>query len=50
MLGQVAPCGTGDSKILLDLSRLPEPRATAVDVVEDEDDEDEDVFSFDLKV
>ena len=43
MLGQVAPCGTGDSKILVDAERLPavvEDEAEAGEIVEGADDEE----------
>ena len=51
MLGQVAPCGTGDSKILVDIERLPQALPPTVEEEkEEEDDDDGGLFDFDLKI
>ena len=54
MLGQVAPCGTGDSKIVMDVSKLPSAGTYHTfndnDENGDEDLVQEGLFEFDLKV
>ena len=53
MLGQVAPCGTGDSKIVVDVAALPKRRVVAEVAGEPDADAkmgDDDLFDFDLKL
>lgn len=50
MLGQVAPCGTGDSKILIDVSKLPDAMEVIEEEAQDGDALADDPFEFDLKI
>ena len=52
MLGQVAPCGTGDTKIMMDdamLEGLPEDADTIPDIDGDAELDTAALFSFDIR-